>query len=137
MKFKLILILVPLFLLAIQADAQKVKNKKGITFVDKEPLLKIEGGSLAIANKPARILNYSNDKLLFVLTVHLKDYQTWYFEVVFADFDVRFNTRHMYKDLVLSMYQNNLFNVEGDMDQESVENWIRLFGNEAPYDWDF
>lgn len=114
-----------------------MKNKKGVTMIDGVPTVKIQGGSLAVANMPARILNYSNDKLLFVVTVHLRSSSTWYNEVTFADFDVSFNTRHMYRAMIQSMYQSKLFNEEGNMDQEEVEKWIRLFGNEAPADWDF
>ena len=41
MKLRFILILLPHFLFVFQADAQKVKNKKGVSYVDGEPLLKI------------------------------------------------------------------------------------------------
>ena len=65
--------------------------------------VKIQGGSLAVANMPARILNYSNDKLLFVVTMYLRISSTWYNEVTFADYDVSFNTRHMYHAMIQNM----------------------------------
>ena len=69
--------------------------------------------------------------------MYLRISSTWYNEVTFADYDVSFNTRHMYHAIIQSMYQSKLFNEEGNMNPEEVEKWSRLFGNEAPADWDF
>ncbi len=131
------IIVLLLMLLPFLSIAQKVDNKKGVTYIDEKPYLKIKGGSLAVANQPAQILNYSNDKLLFVITVHLLSSDTWYNEVTFADFDFSFKTKYLYRPLVKSLYENKVLNETGEITQESVEKWYRLFGNPPPADWDF
>jgi len=69
--------------------------------------------------------------------VHLRSSEIWYNQIVFADFDLSFKTRHRYRAMIKSMYENGVFTESGDLNQEAVEKWVRLFGNPPPAEWDF
>ena len=123
-------------LITFNGFAQKIENKKGVTYIDGKPFLKIEGGSLIMDNQPAKILSHQSGKLLFVLTKHYYVYQGdkghWYNELRFADFDLSFKISYDYKPLIKSLYENGVLTENGELTKESIEKYIKLFGYTPP-----
>jgi hypothetical protein len=117
--------------------AQKIDNKKGVTYYGDKPLLKIKGGSLVGDNAPAQISSYGSDKLLFVLTKHYyrdKEYHNvFYNEIRFADFDLSFKSSYDYKPLIKSLLENKVIKEDGELgDRETIDKYIRLYGFDPP-----
>lgn len=125
------------FCLVSVSFAQKVDNKKGVTYYGEKPLLKIKGGSLVNDNDPAQIISYGSDKLLFVLTKHYyrdKEYHNvFYNEIRFADFDLSFKSSYDYKPLIKSLVENGVIKEDGELgDRETIDKYIRLYSFDPP-----
>ncbi len=128
---KILLVALSLIAFSKDSNAQKIKNKKGITYIDKVPYLKIKGGSLIMDQSPVQIISYKTDKLLFILTKHYYHYygntSSFYNEITFADFDISFKSGYDYKPLIQSLYQNGVITEDGNIDEELVKKYMRLY----------
>lgn len=128
---KTYLLLFICLIIAFTGFGQDIKNKKGVTYLDEKPFLKINGGSLLMDNQPTQILGYESNKLLFVLTKHYYTYQgnkLWYNELRFADVEVSFTSSYDYKPLIKSLYENGVLTGSGEIANDSIEKYIRLYG---------
>lgn len=133
---KYILLSLLSLLITATVSAQKIDNKKGITYVDETPALKLEDGSLVFDNKPVKVSAHESGKLLFIITRHFyeKDGKTgyWYFEVRFADFDLAFRNAQEYKDIIKRLLETGALNKKGELSEDGIKKYIKLYSEDVP-----
>ena len=121
---------------ATTISAQKIDNKKGITYIDETPVLKLEDGSLMFDNKPVKVKANESGKLLFIITRHFyeKGGKTgfWYFEVRIADFDVVFRSTQEYKVIIKNLLETEALNKKGELSEDGLETYIKLYSENVP-----
>ena len=134
MKY-IVLSLLSLFVVAT-ASAQKIDNKKGITYIDETPVLKLVDGSLVFDNKPVKVSSNESGKLLFVITRHFyeKGGKTglWYYEVRFADFDLAFRNAQDYKVIIKNLLETGALNKKGELSEDGIKKYIKLYSEDVP-----
>lgn len=133
---KYLLITLTLLCFVLNTYAQKIDNKKGITYVDEIPVLKLEDGSLVFDNKPVKVSANESGKLLFIITRHFyeKGGKTglWYFEVRFADFDLVFRNAQDYKVIIKNLLETGALNKKAELSEDGIIKYIKLYSEDLP-----
>lgn len=117
-------------------SAQKIDNKKGVTYIDETPVLKLVDGSLVFDNKPVKVSANESGKLLFIITRHFyeKGGKTglWYFEVRFADYDLAFRNAQDYKIIIKNLLETGALNKKGELSEDGIKKYIKLYSEDVP-----
>lgn len=115
----------------LSLEAQKVKIKKGIAYVDKKAFCKIEKEGNLI-KKTFTISNLNDDELIFIKSL---DVQLFY-EVLFLDDDKKMTIQqtafsNFSKAFVKKMYKSKLIK-DGKIDASKLKKFILKYSDEVP-----
>jgi len=131
-----------IILIAFNAQAQKIKIKKGTAYVDKVEYLKFDG--CGAFSESCSIMNLDDEDLI-VLQYHSFEkpnpiarnpkskapYQSTvtesYAELRFMDFELECEVQLSKKKLVKALYKSKVINEDGSINQENAKKFARKY----------
>ncbi len=139
-------LIISLALLSFTVSAQKVKNKKGIWYVDNTAYLHQSCKNLL--SPPCVFTSHASKKKQFSVTAYqytrkarvnrgqnnwvTEDKIDYYYHVQFLDSNHEFYTRQTARKMVKEMYNATIFTRAGEVDIAKLEELIKIFGEEKP-----
>jgi len=131
---------------AFTAQAQKVKIKKGIVYVDSNEFLKIEGNfhikfflstlnddEFAVVNTSSYIAKEKVTRKIGKTganySTSIEEVEKYYKEIKFLDLDLNLETEDLYnkKKFFIALYKSKIIDDEGNLDEEKIARFISKY----------
>lgn len=132
-------------LFTVSLSAQKVKEKDNVFYVDKEPFLKKDCRSfyagpcvLLTPDGQTRVVSvisyeYMDKRKVYEdKTWQMKEVKAYYYELRFLTAEGSMHTYQHPKLFIKEMYRYQLINENGAVDQEKLDEFIKIFHKEPP-----